>query len=63
MGLFRQMNQLSAEPPAILLKEFNSYMRKTRAYWNLSSIHFGMCWTFHDYCVDIPIAMEEALHY
>ena len=47
-------------PPAILLKEFNSYMRKTRAYWNLSSIHFLGC-VGHSMIIVwiIPIAMER----
>jgi len=46
-------------PPAILLKEFNSYMRKTRAYWNLSSIHFLGC-VGHSMIIVwiIPVAMD-----
>ena len=30
-------------PPTKLLTEFNQYIRKTAAYWNLSSIHFLGC--------------------
>ena len=30
-------------PPAILLDEFKGHMRKTAAYWNMSSIHFLGC--------------------
>ena len=30
-------------PPAVLLKEFKGHMKKTAAYWNMSSIHFLGC--------------------
>ena len=30
-------------PPAALLKEFKGHMKKTAAYWNMSSIHFLGC--------------------
>ena len=30
-------------PPAILLDEFKGHMKKTAAYWNMSSIHFLGC--------------------
>ena len=30
-------------PPAALLEEFKGHMRKTAAYWNMSSIHFLGC--------------------
>jgi MFS family permease len=47
-------------PPAILLKEFNHHMRKTRAYWNLSSIHFLGC-VGHSMIIVwiIPFAMDR----
>ena len=47
-------------PPAILLKEFNHHMKKTRAYWNLSSIHFLGC-VGHSMIIVwiIPLAMDR----
>ena len=43
-GTFKGDPPLSDKlPPAILLDEFKGHMRKTAAYWNMSSIHFLGC--------------------
>jgi len=43
-GTFKSDPPLSDKlPPAILLDEFKGHMRKTAAYWNMSSIHFLGC--------------------
>ena len=43
-GTFKGDPPLSDKlPPAILLDEFKGYMRKTAAFWNMSSIHFLGC--------------------
>ena len=43
-GTFKDDPPLSDKlPPAILLDEFKGHMRKTAAYWNMSSIHFLGC--------------------
>ena len=49
-------------PPAELLSRFNGHMRRTAAYWNLSSIHFLGC-VGHAVILIwiIPIAMEQGL--
>ena len=49
-------------PPAKLLAEFNKHIRKTLAYWNLSSIHFLGC-VGHAVVLIwiIPIATAEGL--
>ena len=49
-------------PPAKLLSRFNGHMRRTAAYWNLSSIHFLGC-VGHAVILIwiIPIAMEQGL--
>jgi MFS family permease len=43
-GTFKSDPPLSDRlPPAILLDEFKRHMKKTTAYWNMSSIHFLGC--------------------
>lgn len=49
-------------PDPVRTKLFNGYMRKTSAYWNLSSIHFLGCVGHAIILVYIvPLAMQEGL--
>ena len=49
-------------PPGELLKKFKAYMRSTKAYWNMSSIHFLGC-VGHAVIIVwiIPMATQQGL--
>ena len=52
----------SKRPPAERVKQFTGYMRRTAAYWNLSSIHFLGCVGHAIILIYIiPIAVNEGI--